>query len=248
MLETLTATTEDVSSKKRGRKATTTNYFDVREEDAVRAFLIAETYEEKNKIYNEFLRAPLDKMISSIIRRYKLYRKDMDFRETHVDTHSFLMTKVDKFKPDKNKKAYSYFGTICKNYLMGQIIKEQKDLNRKVSYEDISTSLEQRPDMMYTIDSDVIEMEVVIKKYLQDLKDFVNNETLSENETKLGYALIDLFENYETIFSGADNNKFNKNIILLSLREMTNLTTKEIRNSMKKFKKLYAVVQLKMKY
>ena len=131
---------------------------------------------------------------------------------------------------------------------MGQIIKEQKDLNRKVSYEDISTSLEQRPDMMYTIDSDVIEMEVVIKKYLQELRDFVNNETLSENETKLGYALIDLFENYETIFSGADNNKFNKNIILLSLREMTNLTTKEIRNSMKKFKKLYSIVQLKMKY
>jgi hypothetical protein len=158
------------------------------------------------------------------------------------------MTKVDKFKPAKNKKAYSYFGTICKNYLMGQIIKDQKDLNRKVSYEDISASLEQRPDMMYTIDSDVLEMEVVIKKYLEELKDFVNTEALSENETKLGYALVDLFENYETIFSGADNNKFNKNIILLSLREMTNLSTKEIRNSMKKFKKLYSIVQLKMKY
>jgi hypothetical protein len=248
MLETLTATTEDVSSKKRGRKATTTNYFDVREEEAVRAFLLAESYEEKNKIYNEYLRAPLDKMISSIIRRYKLYRKDMDFRETHVDTHSFLMTKVDKFKPAKNKKAYSYFGTICKNYLMGQIIKDQKDLNRKVSYEDISMSLEQRPDMIYTIENDNIEMEVVIQKYLEELKEYINTENLSDNETKLGFALVDLFENYDTIFSGADNNKFNKNIILLSLREMTNLSTKEIRNSMKKFKKLYSVVQATMKY
>ena len=247
MLETLTAITEDVSSKKRGRKATTTNYFDVREEEAVRAFLLAETYEEKNQIDNEFLRGPLEKMISSIIRRYKLYRKDMDFREISVDTHSFLITKVDKFKPAKNKKAYSYFGTICKNYLMGQIIKDQKDMNRKVSYEDISQSLEQRPDMIYTIDPDILDMELVIKKYLQELKDYINNESLSENETKLGYALVDLFENYETIFSGADNNKFNKNIILLSLREMTNLSTKEIRNSMKKFKKLYSIVQLRMK-
>ena len=56
----------------------------------------------------------------------------MDFTDIHTDTHSFLMTKVDKFKPDKNKKAYSYFGTICKNYLMGQIIKDQKETNRKV--------------------------------------------------------------------------------------------------------------------
>ena len=216
MLETLTANTEDVSSKKRGRKATTTNYFDVREEDAVKAFLLAETYEERNKIYNEFLRDPLDKMISSIIRRYKLYRKDMDFREIHVDTHSFLITKVDKFQPAKNKKAYSYFGTICKNYLMGQIIKDQKDMNRKVSYEDISLSLEQRPDMIYTIDSDQLDMEVVIKKYLNDLKEFINTESLSDNEVKLGYALIDLFENYESIFSSTDNNKFNKNIIQYS--------------------------------
>jgi predicted SprT family Zn-dependent metalloprotease len=247
ILETLTAQTEDVTSKKRGRKATNVNYFDVREEEAVKAFLIAETYEEKNKIYNEFLRAPLDKMISSIIRRYKLYRKDMDFREIHVDTHSFLMTKVDKFKPSKNKKAYSYFGTICKNYLMGQIIKDQKETNRKISYEDISSSLEERPDLVYEIDIEVVETDLLINTYLNDLRDFISNENLSESEKKLGYALIDLFENYDTIFAGTDNNKFNKNIILLSLREMTNLTTKEIRNSMKKFKKLYLLVQTKMK-
>jgi hypothetical protein len=247
MSETFTAITEDVTSKKRGRKATQTNYFDVKEEEAVREYLIATTFEDKNRIYNESLRGPLDKMISSIIRRYKLYRKDMDFREIHTDTHSFLMTKVDKFKPSKNKKAYSYFGTICKNYLMGQIIKDQKDMNRKISNEDISSSLEERPDMMYTIDNDTVETEVIIAQYLGDLKNFIESENLSESEVKLGYALIDLFENYESIFTGTDNNKFNKNIILLSLREMTNLSTKEIRNSMKKFKKLYAVVQIKMK-
>lgn len=247
MQEILSATTEDILSKKRGRKVVNLNYFDVREEEAVRKFLIAETSYEKNKIYNEFLRGPLDKMISSIIRRYKLYRKDMDFIEIHTDTHSFLMTKVDKFKPDKNKKAYSYFGTICKNYLMGQIIKDQKETNRKISYEDISSSLEERPDMSYRIDDDVIETDVIINEYLKELKEFIDNENLNDNEKKLGYALIDLFDNYESIFSGADNNKFNKNVILLSLREMTNLSTKEIRSSIKRFKKLYILIQSKMK-
>ena len=247
MPETLSATTEDVSSKKRGRKAVKENYFDTREETAVRNFLIAESSYEKNKIYNQFLRAPLDKMISSIIRRYKLYRKDMDFNEIHTDTHSFLMTKVDKFKPDKNKKAYSYFGTICKNYLMGQIIKDQKETNRKISYEDISSTIEERPDMIYRIDEDIIDTDLIINQYLKELKDFIENESLNDNERKLGYALIELFDNYESIFSGADNNKFNKNVILLSLREMTNLSTKEIRSSIKRFKKLYMVIQLKMK-
>jgi len=247
MSETLTATTEDISSKKRGRKSVKENYFDVREENAVRKFLLTDDYTEKNKIYNEFLRAPLDKMISSIIRRYKLYRKDMDFEEIHCDTHSFLMTKVDKFKPSKNKKAYSYFGTICKNYLMGQIIKDQKETNRKVSYEDISSHIEERPDMIYRIDDDVVDTNLILTQYVTELKEFIDGENLNENEKKLGYALVDLFHNYETIFSGNENNKFNKNIILLSLREMTNLSTKEIRGSIKKFKKLYIVIQTRIK-
>lgn len=247
MLETLSANTEDVSSKKRGRKSVKENYFDIREENAVKNFLTAETFEEKNLIYNQFLRGPLDKMISSIIRRYKLYRKDMDFNEIHTDTHSFLMTKVDKYNPTKNKKAYSYFGTICKNYLMGQIIKDQKETNRKISYEDISSSLEERPDMIYRIDDDIVDSTIVINNYLSELKDFIEIEQLNDNEKKLGYALVELFDNYESIFSATENNKFNKNIILLSLREMTNLTTKEIRSSIKRFKKLYIVIQYKMK-
>jgi len=149
--------------KKKGRKPTQTNYFDTREEMAVLRFLEATSLEDRNKIYNEFLRKPLDKMISSIIRRYKLYRKDMDFYEIHIDTHSFLMTKIDKFKPSKEKKAYSYFGTICKNYLMGQIIKDQKETNRKISYEDISSDLENNYELSYDIEGEFVDSELVIK-------------------------------------------------------------------------------------
>ena len=247
MQDALSAITEDTSSKKRGRKTVNVNYFDTREEDAVKEFLIAKTSEEKNKIYNDFLKAPLDKMISSIIRRYKLYRKDMDFNEIHCDTHSFLITKVDKFKPSKEKKAYSYFGTICKNYLMGQIIKDQKENNRKISYDDVSSIIEENPEMSYRIDEEDINTSEIIDEYLKELRDFIESENLNDNEKKLGYALIVLFDNYETIFSSTDNNKFNKNIILLSLREMTNLNTKEIRNSMKRFKKLYILIQSKLK-
>jgi len=241
LTEELSGSSLSVEIKRRGRKPkSTSNYFDVREEEAVRMFLSASTSYEKNIIYDEYLKAPLDKMIESIIRRYKLYRKDMDFREIHHDTHSFLITKVDKFKPARNKKAYSYFGTICKNYLMGQIIKDQKDMNRKISYEDISSHLENRPDMIYYMEHEKVEPEQIIKDFVVELKNFIDNTNLSDNETKLGVALIDLFENYENIFIGNDNNKFNKNIILLSLREMTNLSTKEIRTSLKKYKNLYA--------
>ena len=231
-------------TKKKGRKPKSDNYFDQREELAVRDYLSATTFEEKNKIYNQNLRKPLDKMISSIIRRYKLYRKDMDFIDIHADTHSFLMTKLDKFKPSKEKKADSYFGTICKNYLMGQIIKDQKETNRKISYEDISADLENenRADLIYYIDEDIIDTDNLIVSYINELERIIDEPNLSDNEKRLGESLIEIFANYNEIFQSTDNNKFNKNVILLSLREMTNLSTKEIRSSMKKFKRLYVTM------
>jgi len=93
--------------------------------------------------------------------------------------------------------------------------------------------------MIYYIENEKIEPSDVIKEFTKELEEYIENNNLNNNELKLGYALVELFENYNNIFIGTDNNKFNKNIILLSLREMTNMTTKEIRTSMRKFKKLY---------
>ena len=219
-------------------------YFGEEQEQAVVRFLESENEDEKNKIFNEYLREPLKIMVESIIRRYKLYRKDYNFEQIHTDTLSFLMTKISKFDTTKNYKAYSYFGTICKNYLMGTIQKDQKLMNRSVSYEDISSRIEDRADLSYIIDEEIIDYKDVLNKLTVELEKFIEEETLNENEQKLGYALVEVFTNFEKIFQVGEGNKFNKNLILLSLREMTSLSTKEIRVAMKKFKKLYEVLKL----
>ena len=72
-------------------------YFGKPQEECVRVFLTAATFETKHRVYKDCLHAPLTKMIDSIIRRYKLYRKDWEFRDIHADTLSFLITKAEKF-------------------------------------------------------------------------------------------------------------------------------------------------------
>jgi hypothetical protein len=221
------------------RKRTQKIYFGEDQEKAVVNYLESTDDAEKNKIFNEYLREPLIIMVESIIRRYKLYRKDMEFEEIHTDTMSFLITKISKFDHTKNTKAYSYFGTICKNYLMGAIQKDTKEQNRQVSYDDISSDFEDNPQLSYVIDEHVIDYRDVIIKLTISLEEFIEKENLNENEQKLGYALLEIFTNIDKIFQVGDGNKFNKNLILLSLREMTSLSTKEIRISLKRFKKLY---------
>jgi hypothetical protein len=214
-------------------------YFGEDQEKAVVNYLESSDDAEKNKIFNEYLREPLIIMVESIIRRYKLYRKDLEFEEIHNDTMSFLITKIHKFDHTKNHKAYSYFGTICKNYLMGAIQKDTKEQNRQVSYDDISSDIEDRTDLSYIIDEYIIDYQDVIIKLTISLEEFMEKEDLTVNEQKLGYALLEIFNNFDRIFQVGDGNKFNKNLILLSLREMTSLSTKEIRISLKKFRKMY---------
>jgi hypothetical protein len=221
------------------RKKTSKNYFGEEQEQAVIRFLNSDSEVERNKIFNEYLRGPLIIMVESIIRRYKLYRKGYIFDDQHADTMSFLMTKVEKFDPSQKTKAYSYFGTICKNYLMGSIQKDNKEINRNVSYEDISSSIDDTIEMSYIIDKQTLDYKDVILRINSDLDNFISKGQLNENELKLGYALIEIFGNFETIFQVGTGNKFNKNLILLSLREMTSLNTKEIRLSLKKYKKFY---------
>ena len=226
------------------RKRTQKIYFGEEQEQAVVRYLESESETEKNKIFNEYLKEPLIIMVESIIRRYKLYRKDFDFNEVHTDTMSFLMTKISKFDHTKNTKAYSYFGTICKNYLMGAIQKDTKETNRSVSYDDISSDLEESLEHSYIIDEVHVDYKDVIIKFIMQMEEFMEKNELTENEQKLGYALIEVFSNFEKIFQVGDGNKFNKNLILLSLREMTALSTKEIRISLKKFKKVYESIMV----
>jgi hypothetical protein len=160
------------------------------------------------------------------------------------------MTKVHKFESGRGKKAYSYFGTISKNYILGLLIKDEKYLKQTSSYEDISSNLEEREDLTYVIDSDNIVMDEFIRKLCDGIKNELDDEHLpikkrmNENEKKVGYALIDILDNWETSFQAMDGgSKYNKNSVLETMRNYTNLSTKDIRIAMKKFKDLYEVLK-----
>lgn len=239
-------------AKKRGRKRKNDLYFGPDQEEAVVNFLASEDTRERNAIYNKWLREPLNKMIESIIRRYKLYRKGETFEDLHSDTLSFLITKAHKFEPSKGKKAYSYYGTICKNYLLGLLIGDEKVLKRLHSYDDFIPELESKQEYQYELEEPDFSVNGFITKLVNEIKDEMSGKTqvgkkkISENEFKVGLALIEILENWDTtldLMSGG--NKFNKNTVLESMRNYTNLNTKDIRIAMKRYKTLYSLIKIK---
>jgi hypothetical protein len=69
---------------------------------------------------------------------------------------------------------------------------------------------------------------------------------LTDKEVRVGHALVDFLENWEDIMTVEGSNKLNKSTVLYQLREMTRLSTKEVRDSMKKYKKAYYILKEKM--
>jgi len=239
-------------AKQRGRKRTNDLYFGPEEEAAVVRFLECNDEIERNAIYNKWLRAPFDKMIESIIRRYKLYRKGVSFEDLHSDTLSFLITKADKFEKDSGKKAYSYYGTICKHYILGLLIKDDGTLKQLYSYEDLSQNyLDDREDLQYEMDDRDFTIEKFIYNLVDNIKSEIENnddlpikKRLNENEIKVGYALIEMLEDWETILDAMNGgSKFNKNSVLETMRQYTGLSTKDIRASMKRYKTIYDILK-----
>jgi len=215
------------------------NYFGPKEEQAVKRYMESTDEREREEIFTKELQCPLTKMIESIIRKYKLYRPDISFNRLLEDTFSFLITKVHNFDPNKGTKAYSYIGTICKNYLLAQLIRYSKEHNQNILYEDYLPNFENDPKYIYDPHYESVNYDELIKQVQQYISDQLQTEDITANEQKVGDSLLYIFDNWELIFQYSINKKFNKNLILFLIRERSHLTTKEVRQSMKKYKKIY---------
>ena len=296
---------------KRGRKPKERKgYFYEKEENAIVQYINEKNVEEKNRIFNTILYPALTKMIESIIRRYKLFVPDEDFEQNFNDTISYLLTKIDHFKPritgydliedekelskyhfvtmseedlksklrdaseedpdyivvyfgfddedesNINKKyykkethsykAYSYCGTVCKNYLMFKSTQYAKKKIRNTSYDDVFEEL--CNNVKYSTNetnyAEIAEKLVVDVAYeIERMIENAEENLLNENEIKVGNALINLLRNWEEVLPDGGSNKLQKSSVLYFLREETMMSTKEIRDNMKKYKCVYKILR-----
>jgi hypothetical protein len=129
-----------------------------------------------------------------------------------------------------------------KNYLLHKRIEYSKELERASSYDTMCDEI--NDDLKYSnYETDDTELlGEIITGAVESIKDIMNKNTksqLTEKEILVGDALIQLLENWEDILIANGSNKLNKSAILYFLRETTRLSTKEVRDSMKKYKKAY---------
>lgn len=239
----------------RGRKKKV-NYFDDEQEMAVIQYGKSTNKEEKDYLYETYLKIPFQIMIESIIRRYPITLGKFNIGEVEKFALSHLIENMILYNPNKelksgNKpKAYSYCQTIVRNFCREHSKKSCADILINQNFDDYIDDVEKKDDYLYEIDQSENDVyEDLVNNIINNIEEEIElNKQLTPNDVIVGNAIINLLKNWKILFPEElpDNEiyikttkKYIKNKIMLILKEETRLESKDIRLSIKQFKSIY---------
>jgi len=215
--------------KKRTRRKN--YYFTSDHEEAIIRYARINDQRERTQLYIEYIQPAFNEMVDKIVFTYK-FTNLPNCDSLREECKIWLMTILDKYDPNKGSKAFSYFSVITKNWFIHKVKRQQKRNKREIDYDNISKAYEE--EFLSTNESYVTvrEEEEFWTSFYKELSSWDTSQ-MKENDLKVYQAITILFESKEDI------DIFNKKAIYLYLREITGLNTKQIVNSLKKFRKKY---------
>lgn len=216
-------------------------YFHDREEKAVVDYIQSNSAEERNEIFRTILKPAFTTLVESIIRRYKLQIKNESFQDTFDDALCFIFERLDRFDINSGYKAYSFFGTVCKNHLIIKSNETKKMQHSSVQFEEMVGEFENSNDFYYEMYPTENKLDILINKTTENIQSSMMSDKMTVNERLIGKCLVNLLDNWEELFSefGNGSNKLDKSTIIQYISDTTSIPIKDVKIHMKKFKNLY---------
>ena len=217
--------------RRRRRKKQKNYYFTKVHEQAIIDYKNTQCLKERAELYRIYIQPALSEMVDKIVYTFKFTTlPNIDYLKEECKI--WLVTIIDKYNPDK-AAAFSYFSVITKNWFIHKVKVQQKRNKREIDINNISKA--QQEEHLTTNESYVSER--IRDEFWQNFYNEVRSwdeEQMKDNDLKVYKAIMILFESKDDI------EIFNKKAIYLYLREITDLNTKQIVNSLKKFRKRYS--------
>jgi hypothetical protein len=227
-------------------------YFSKSTEEAIVKYNRSSDPQERSDLYENSIHWGFYKLTENIIHTFKFYYTDgvENLEDLQHEIITFLLSKIHLFNPGNGAKAYSYFGTIVKRWL---IVYNQKNYGNKVknisiadlnSYSQLDTSQpgfitsKMREDAIDLVTED----EEFSSKNLSEDKNYKYEDRLSMfidqyteyctdriytlfpkgNDAAIADAILELFRKRDSI------DVFNKKALYIYIREMVDVKTPKI--------------------
>jgi len=207
---------------KNKKKPKSKNYFTQETENAIVRYNNEEDDEIRSLIYEREIHYAFFKLTQNIIHTFKFYNTEVEELE-HLQHEiiTFLLTKIHLFDPSKGAKAYSYFGTIVKRWL---IMYNQKNYNKKINKVEVDELIKENSTHTYNMEDE--EEKYFLNLYIEEYINYVTHNIFSlfpkKNDAQIADAVLEIFRKREDI------EVFNKKALYIYVREIVDVRTPKL--------------------
>ena len=215
------------------------NYFTQETEDAIVLYNTTKDPIIRSKIYDEGIHYAFFKLTQNIIHTFKFYHTEVEnIEDLQHEIITFLLSKIHLFDNTKGTKAYSYFGTIVKRWL---ILYNEKNYKKKVASIPISVLDDDNSESYvmeeYNSPSDKLsandKLALFMDLYVEYCTSNIYKIFPKDEDAKIADAVLELFRKRENL------DVFNKKALYIYIREIIDVKTPKITKITEKLFDIY---------
>ncbi len=206
---------------KKESKSTSNYYFTQDTEDAIVRYNTTSDPKLRADIFEKEIYYAFYKLVENIIHTFKFYYTDVNNIEDlkHRVVTVLLEEKISKFDPSIGAKAYSYFGTIVKRWLINYNNVNYKELKRLVDIDSLELDL---VETVQYVEDDSISLSEFFDLYVSTMYSELNTIFHKEQERIIADAILTLFKTRKDI------QIIKKKALYLYIKEMVDCKTSDL--------------------
>ena len=210
-------------------------YWGEDQEAAVIEFNTNDDIDQKHQVFVKVIDPAFRKLVENIYYTYNFNKILWDREQIEHEVMAHLYEKLGKFDVTKNKKSFSYFGTITKNWMIQRC---NADKNKRFIDDDNQDMIIQNISISEYEENKVIHHnEDFINEIIEDFDDWDAKDNYTKDDFAVLEIVNDILKNYERF------NIYNKKQLYVYIREATDLPSRKITKSLKKIKITYGGVR-----
>ena len=210
-------------------------YWGEDQEEAVVEFNTNSDIDEKHKVFVAIIEPAFRKLVENIYYTYNFNKILWDREQIEHEVMTHLYEKLSKFDVTKNKKSFSYFGTITKNWMIQRC---NADKNKRFIDADNQDMIVQNISISEYEERRVgRHNEEFINELIEDFDDWDNKDNYTRDDYAVLEIINEILKNYHRF------NIYNKKQLYVYIREATDLPSRKITKSLKKIKLGYVGVK-----
>ena len=170
-------------------------YWGEDQEDAVVEFNTNADMDEKHKVFVDVIEPAFRKLVENIYYTYNFNKILWDREQIEHEVMTHLYEKLSKFDISKNKKSFSYFGTITKNWMIQRC---NADKNKRFIDDDNQDIIVQNISIhAYEEDEVGKHNEEFINEIIGDFDDWDAKDNYTRDDFAVLEIVNDILKNYE---------------------------------------------------